>query len=419
MAKIRNFKEKKNKSLITKFKEKILCEKDTSSKATFNILEVIIIIFLSILFGIFIGYIVTYRKYSQDKEINEIISTYKNIKNNYYDKLDEKKLADAAIKGMIDSLDDPYSNYMNLETTDSFNESVDGAFVGIGVSLVFSDNYNKVIDVFKDSPAEKSGIKVGDIIIEVNKKDVAGLSSEDFTKFIRGEEGTKVNLVIKRDKTIKNIIVKREKIDLKTVFGEVLVYENNKIGYLNLTTFSANTANQFRKELKDLEKKQISSLIIDVRDNPGGRISQVREILSLFFNKKTVLYQLEAKNSKKKIYSLDNDLKNYPIIILINKKSASASEILASAFLENYKKCLLIGETTYGKGTVQKSKLLSDGTSIKFTTQKWLTSKGKWINKKGIKPDINVELSDDYFNNPNEENDSQLQEALKQIVLLK
>ena len=138
----------------------------------------------------------------------------------------------------------------------------------------------------------------------------------------------------------------------------------------------------------------------------------------MFFDKKTVLYQIESKNNKKKIYSLNNSKKTYPLVILINKKSASASEILASSIQDNYKNSLIIGENSYGKGTVQKSKNLSDGTSIKFTTQKWLTAKGVWLNKKGVKPDIEVKLDENYFKNPTQENDSQLQEALKRIIEL-
>ncbi len=387
-----------------------------NNKAFFTTFEVIIIIFISIIFGIIIGYIITNSNESNDLKVKEIINTYNNIKDDYYDKLDEDKLADAAIKGMIDSLDDPYSSYMDLKTTDEFNESVDGSFVGIGISVVYKDNYNKIVDVYDNSPADKSGIKVGDVIIEVNNRDVSGLVGEDFTTLIRGKIGSKVRIVVKRGDATKSFIVKREKIEIQTVFKEVLEHENQKVGYLNLTTFAANTAKQFSKELKSLEKSGISSLIIDVRDNPGGHLLQVREILSLFFDKKTVLYIIESKNNKKKIYSLNNDLKTYPIVILLNKKSASASEILASAFLENYKNVLLIGETSYGKGTVQKSKSLSDGTSIKYTTQKWLTSKGKWINNKGIKPDIEIVLSDSYFKTPIQENDTQLQEALKRIV---
>ena len=325
---------------------------------------------------------------------------------------------DSAIKGMIDSLEDPYSNYMDLTTTDDFNESIEGAFVGIGITVVFSDNYNKVVEVLKNSPAEKAGLKVGDIILEVDNIDASGLSGDELTKLIRGKEGTKVRLLVKSNDLKKSIILKREKIEVQTVYSEVLEYKEHKIGYLNLIYFAANTSSQFESEIKKLEKKEIKSLIIDVRDNPGGHLLQVREILSMFFDKKTVLYQIESKNNKKKIYSLNNSKKTYPLVILINKKSASASEILASSIQDNYKNSLIIGENSYGKGTVQKSKNLSDGTSIKFTTQKWLTAKGVWLNKKGVKPDIEVKLDENYFKNPTQENDSQLQEALKRIIEL-
>ena len=162
-----------------------------------------------------------------------------------------------------------------------------------------------------------------------------------------------------------------------------------------------------------MEKKKIDSLILDVRSNPGGHLLQTRQILSLFFDKKTVLYQVQAKKTKKKVYSLSNDKREYPIVVLIDSGSASASEILASCFKENYKNINIIGNKSYGKGTVQKSKSLNSGTSIKYTTEKWLTSKGKWINKKGVKPNIEVSLGEEYVNNPGHETDAQLQKAIE------
>lgn len=415
-------KSKKNNSKLLKKFDSFLPfmneENENCNKSYFNIFEVLLIVFVSILFGIVIGYVITNNKNLENEKINEIINTYNNLRENYYSKVDDDKLVDSAIKGMIDSLEDPYSNYMDLTTTDDFNESIDGAFVGIGITVVFSDNYNKVVEVLKNSPAEKGGVKVGDIILEVDNIDASGLSGDELTKLIRGREGTKVRLLVKSNDLEKSIILKRDKIEVQTVYSEVLEYNENKIGYLNLISFAANTSSQFESEIKKLEKKEIKSLIIDVRDNPGGHLLQAKEILSMFFDKKTVLYQIESKNNKKKIYSLNNSKKTYPLVILINKKSASASEILASSIQDNYKKSLIIGENSYGKGTVQKSKNLSDGTSIKFTTQKWLTAKGVWINKKGVKPDIEVKLDENYFKNPTQENDSQLQEALKRIIEL-
>lgn len=418
--KIKKRKIRKIKFVISKFIGKLTeIFKDFNTKSSFNLLEVLLISFISIIFGLVIGYVITNNRNALDSNVDEIVNTYSNIKENYYDKIDDKQLSDAAIKGMLDFLDDPYSTYMNLKMTDSFNESIDGAFVGIGISVVFSDDHNVVVDIFENSPAEKSGIQVGDILLEVNNKNVVGLYGDELTSLIRGKVGTKVKLLIKRNKEEKSFIVKREKIEIKNVFSQVIKHNDENIGYLSLKSFAANSSEQFKKELGVLENKNITSLIIDVRNNPGGHLLQVRKILSMFFDKNTLLYQIESKGSKEKVYSLNNDKKNYPVAILINKNSASASEILASAFQDNYKNALIIGENSYGKGSIQKTNKLSDGTSIKFTTQKWLTSKGKWLNEKGVKPDVEVVLNENYLKNPIQSNDNQLQKTLEQLEKLK
>ena len=265
-------KSKKNNSKLLKKFDSFLPfmneENENCNKSYFNIFEVLLIVFVSILFGIVIGYVITNNKNLENEKINEIINTYNNLRENYYSKVDDDKLVDSAIKGMIDSLEDPYSNYMDLTTTDDFNESIEGAFVGIGITVVFSDNYNKVVEVLKNSPAEKGGLKVGDIILEVDNIDASGLSGDELTKLIRGKEGTKVRLLVKSNDLKKSIILKREKIEVQTVYSEVLEYKEHKIGYLNLIYFAANTSSQFESEIKKLEKKEIKSLIIDVRDNP-------------------------------------------------------------------------------------------------------------------------------------------------------
>ncbi|MCI8460697.1 MAG: S41 family peptidase [Bacilli bacterium] len=392
---------------------------DANSKSSFNILEVIVIIFISILFGIIVGYIITYTRNNSDEDLHEIITAYNDIVDDYYDNVDKEKLSDAAIKGMIDSLEDPHSNYMDSDTTIDFNETVDGSFVGIGVTVKFENEYNTVIAIEKDGPADKAGLEVNDVIISVDGVDVKGVFGDELTKLIRGEVKTKVTLTVKRNGEEKNFTITRETIEIKTVTSEDFEYDGKAVGYISISSFAANTASQFDKEIKRLEKKKIDSLVIDVRSNPGGHLSQVKEILSKFFDKKTVLYQIQSKNSKKKIYSSSNEKRDYPVAILINGTSASASEILASTFQENYEKSIVVGETSYGKGSVQKSRRLNSGTSIKYTTQKWLTSTRKSINKKGVKPDLEINQSKDYYSNPNYNNDNQLQEALKKLVEFK
>lgn len=416
-----SFKKKLNKFFM-KLKRNVSKEvsEEFNSKAAFSIWEVIVIIFISILFGIVIGFIITFGRSPLgislgDSRLNEFISTYNNIVENYYKDVSEDKLVDSAIRGMIDSLDDPHSVYMDKSTTNSFNDTIDGSFIGIGVTVLFEEDYNKIIEVNENGPAAKAGLKVDDILLKVDGKDVKNVCGDDLTKLIRGKKGTIVEITVKRDDKVKNVKLKREIIEIESVISATFERNHKKVGYLNITTFAANTAKQFSKKLIDLEKKGIDSLIIDVRDNPGGHLSQAREILSKFFDKKVVLYQIETKNSEKQVYSTTNEKRSYPIIVLANAGSASASEVLVSCFKENYKNALIIGEKTYGKGSVQKSRRLTDGTSIKYTTETWLTSKGRVVHDIGIEPDVLVEQTENYFKEPNYENDNQLQEALDKI----
>ena len=388
-----------------------------SENSNFSLFEVIIIILISILFGVIIGYLINFSKSSaaSDSNIEEIVETYHNIVDEYYGDIDKDKVSNAAIKGMIESLEDPYTNYMEGDTSDNFNEQIDGEFVGIGVVVQYTEEYNTIIEVYEGSPAKKAGLKKDDVIIKVDGEDVKGVYGNEIAKKIRGIEGTIVDITIMRGEEELDFSVVRGTIEVKSVSTEVFEVDGKKIGYLRVENFAANTYKQFSKALKKLEKKKIDSLILDVRSNPGGHLIQTRQILSLFFDKNTVLYQIQTKNNKKKVYSLSKEKRNYPIVVLVDSGSASASEILASCFKENYKNVEIIGTKTYGKGTVQKSKVLNNGTTIKYTTEKWLTSKGKWINKKGVKPTIKVELTEDYANNPSHETDAQLQKAIETL----
>ncbi len=417
---MRKKKVKKEKDSLLEKKSGIFNELgfDLDDDSKFSIFEVIIVTFISIIFGIIVGYILTYtstpiKAIKSDHNLEEIISTYNTLKDNYYDDVDKDSLADNAIKGMVSSLDDSYSSFMDNKTTESFNQSVDGYFVGIGVTIMYSDEYNQIIKVDEDGPGDKAGLKVNDIILSVDGKSVKGVYGEELTSLIKGKSGTKVKIKIKRGDTTKNITVKRGIIEIENVTSHLLEEKGKKIGYINVDIFASNTYKQFKKNLNRMEKKKAEALIIDLRDNPGGHLSQTRDILSMFFDKKTVLYELKNKNKVSKIYSSSNEKRNYPIVVLVNGNSASASEVMASCFKDNYKNVTVVGTKTYGKGTVQQTIKLSSGTSFKYTTEKWLTSKGKSIDGVGLNPDINVELEQSYYSNPIYENDLQIQKAVE------
>ena len=393
-------------------------EIDLEGDSKFSIFEVIIVTFISIIFGIIVGYILTYtstpiKAIKSDPNLEEIISAYNTLKNNYYDDVNDVSLADNAIKGMVSSLNDSYSSFMDNKTAESFNESVDGYFVGIGVTIMYSDGYNQIIKVDDSGPGDKAGLKVNDIILSVDGNSVKGVYGEELTSLIKGKSGSKVKIMIKRGNVTKTVTVKRGIIEIENVTSHLLEENGKKIGYINVAVFASNTFKQFRKNLSRMEKKNAEALIIDLRDNPGGHLSQTRDILSMFFDKKTVLYELQNKNKVSKIYSSSNDTRNYPIVILVNGNSASASEVMASCFNDNYKNATIVGTKTYGKGTVQQTVKLSSGTSFKYTTEKWLTSKGKTVDGVGINPDINIELDQSYYSNPTYENDLQVQKAVE------
>ena len=388
---------------------------------SFNVLEVVFIVLISIFFGITVGFILTYKRnpMSGEKvsdELQEFIQVYDTIRNNYYNEISGKKLLNAAISGMVGTLDDSNSIFMDDEVASEFKESVQGSYVGIGAAIQTVDGQNQVVEVYENSAAEKAGLKVDDIIVKIDGKDVKDSSSDEKANVVKGEANTIVKITVLRNGKEKNLEIKRIKIELDYTYSKIIEKDNKKIGYLYIESFSANVYKQVKKELESLEKKKIDSLIIDLRDNPGGYLDQAKKVLDLFFDKKTVLYQIETKGKIKKYYASDNEKRTYPVVLLGSNSTASAAEVVISCFMENYKKATFVGEITFGKGTVQKSINLSTGASIKYTTEKWLTSKGEWIDKKGLTPDVHELQNKEYYDNPCDETDKQLKAALEVLT---
>ncbi len=386
----------------------------------FSLKELIPIIVISILIGAIVGGVITYNKENISiikvpKELEEFVEVYENISENYYGKVKKNELVNSAISGMISSLDDPYSVFLDKDNTSKFNETVDGEYVGIGATVSYSDEEAKVLEVFDSSPAKKAGLKKDDVIIKVDGKDITKKNLSEITNMIKGKKNTIVSLTVKRKNTEKLIKIKRGDVETPIVTSKVINNENHKVGYISISSFSSNSYEQFKSNLSKLENKKIESLIIDVRNNPGGHLNQVTDIIELFTQRGKVLYEIEQKGKVQKIYDMTNEMRKYKIAILTNKSSASASEVLASS-LKNNNQALLVGKKTYGKGTVQKAYQLSNGTTVKYTTQKWLTSKGKWLNKKGLPPDYEVDLGEDYASNPIDENDAQLNKAISVLT---
>lgn len=390
----------------------------TIKKEGFSYPEIVIIMIIAILFGFLIGNVVSFTKKettnsSVPSELKEFVDTYNDIVNNYYDKVNKEELIDAGIKGMINYLDDPYATYFDGTSSTNFNQTLEGNYEGVGIEVTLDNNKVKITKVFADTPAKKAGIKVGDYITKVNGESVEGKSLSDVVSLIKNAKNKEVEITITRDNQEKTMKVTRTTVDMPYTSSKVYEENGKKIGYLKIEMFSNNITKQVKKELESLKKKNIDKLVIDVRDNPGGYLTQVTEILSLFMTKKDVIYQLQTKNNKEKVYGTSSKATySYPVVVLINENSASASEILASAFKETYN-AEIVGVNSYGKGTVQKTGDLNNGDTIKYTVQKWLTPKGKWINEKGVTPTKEVKLELKENETLTEDNDNQLKAAIE------
>lgn len=323
--------------------------------------------------------------------VNKIEAAMKLVNENYLEKIDQNKLIDGAIQGMMSALGDPFSSYMGQETAQHFSEQIEGSFTGIGAEVSMENGNVTVVSPIKGSPAERAGIKPKDILLSVNGVSFEGLSLNEAVAKIRGPKGTEAKIKVKRagvETTLEYTII-RDDITMETVSSRM---EEGGVGVIEVTEFSMNTAERFQKEVEALEKQGMKGLVIDVRNNPGGVLKVVIQMAEQFVDKGKVIVQVEDKHGNRDQTVSNGKSKKYPIAVVTNKGSASASEILAGALKESAG-AKLVGDTTYGKGTVQSSypEEMGDGSLIKITIAKWLTPKGEWIHKKGVAPDIKVD----------------------------
>lgn len=406
---------KTKKKLKTKLKA--YCKNLNLTQKKFNSLELCLIIIMALSTGLLFGEIFfsSNKTITFSKGIQEIQKVYNTLLNNYYGEIDEEKLQESAINGMMSLLGDKYSNYLDTETAQEFNEELDGSFIGLGIEVTNDeDGTPLIISILENTPAEKSGLKAGDKILKVNDEDVSKTNITDLVKKIKGTT-KKIDLVIKRDDKEQTITITTGKVEIQSVTKQIFEKENKKIGYIGISIFALNTDEQFKKALTQLEQEGIDSLIIDVRNNSGGHLDTVVNIASNFINKDNPICQIKSKDKTTIIKSTEKTDRKYNVVVLVNKITASASELLAGALNEMYNS-EIIGETTYGKGTVQKTMNLSNGSMIKYTAETWLTAKGNSIDAVGITPTIEVTLSEEYYNNPSTETDNQLQKALEVLT---
>lgn len=335
------------------------------------------------------------------KDMEKIGQAFNLIKQNYLKGAEDKQLIEGAIQGMLETLGDPYSTYMDVETMAEFNEQIESSFEGIGAEVSMVNGAVTIMSPIKDSPAEKAGLRPNDQVLTVDDESLEGLDLNEAVAKIRGEKGSEVVIKIKRSGASDPFDVKitRDEIPVETVHNDLKTVDGKKTGVIEITNFSEHTAEEFKDQLTKLEKDGMDGLVIDVRGNPGGLLDVVEDIMSLFIPKDMPYIQIEDQDGEKTPYYSDLDKKkDYPINIIVDEGSASASEILAVALKEaGYD---VVGDTSFGKGTVQQAVPLGDGSTIKLTFFKWLSPKGNWINEKGIKPTIKASQPKYFYTNP-------------------
>ena len=371
---------------------------------------------LNFLTFIFILFLFNQKVISSENEIYEKIDVFgevlEKINKEYVDEINQSDSMDSAINGLLQSLD-PYSGYMSPEIFNEMQTETSGEFGGLGIEVTMESGVVKVISPIDDTPASRAGIKAGDYIVKINDTQVQGKSLSEAVELMRGPVGSAIELTIRRrgEKKALTFNVTREIIQIKSVKAELL--EKN-IGYIRLTSFNENSAGQIKKEINKFEKnKNLKSYILDLRNNPGGLLSQAIKISDFFLdNGEIVSTKSRQQSENRKWFAKKGDLtKGKTILVLINYGSASASEIVAGA-LKDHKRAILIGENSYGKGSVQSIIPLKNKGAIRLTVAKYYLPSGKSISEVGVSPDIEIDEESDDFKIKTE-TDNQLNYAIK------
>lgn len=355
----------------------------------FTIFLVVLLIATNLIWG---GvYWFNQRYYTGLNKLRVLVDVYNSITKRYVEEVPPEGLIDDAVRGMVDSLGDPHSFYMDPDEYVLFMKEVNKSFEGVGMYVGMEDGELTVISPIEGSPADQAGIKKGDLIIKIDGQETKGMKIDEAVKLISGPEGTKVKLTIKpKDKSeLADLLITRAKINLKTVSGKMLA---NQIGYLRITTFAENTFKELSDTIKELQKNNCKGIILDLRDNPGGYLEVSVEIADYFVPEGPVV-SIRGRQGEEKTYrATGKNYLNLPLAVLVNEGSASASEILAGA-VQDLQTGIIVGTKSYGKGSVQSILTLGNGGGLKLTTAQYFTPSGRSIQKKGIIPDFVVEPS--------------------------
>ena len=401
-------------------KENLENTKESKIKNKSGIIKIIIAMIVTAIITYFLTVNITFKSYLNTSNMTYLSAKINLIKQklnseSIYD-LDESKMLESALKGYVSGLDDKYTQYLSKEDMDELLEDTSGSYVGIGVYMAdnTADNSILVIGVIEGSVAEQAGIQAGDIIKKVDGTEYTGEQLDVVSSKVKGEEGTNVKLTILRNNEEKEFNITRSNIKLKTVSSKML---DNKKAYIKISSFSDGTANEFKEAFEKLKSENPTGLVIDLRNNGGGLVSESLDIAETMVEKGKTLLITSNKDKKEDIRkSKQNPTIDIPVVVLINQNTASASEILAGILKDDcgYK---IIGTKSYGKGVIQTVYSFSDGSGLKVTTEEYFTPNYNTINKVGIAPDIEINLDSEWENMSNipYENDTQLQEAVKAL----
>ena len=349
-----------------------------------------------------------------EEQLDKLVKLEKNIQNEYYKEVDSSVLIDGAMRGMFEAIGDPYSKYYSKEEYEALLESIQGTYEGVGIVVVQDELDNAVVlTPYKGTPAGDAGIAPGDIIIKVDGEDVVGKGIDYTVSKIKGEANTPVQLVVLRNETELTFDLQRSKIEIQTVDSKLM---DDGVGYIEITSFEENTAQDFSDQLQGLIDQGMTSLIIDLRYNGGGLVDSVVAIADDLLGKSEIVYTIDRQGGKVTYTSDEDQITDVPLVVLVNGGSASASEILGGA-VQDLERGVLIGEQTYGKGIVQSIKGMMDGSGYQLTISEYFTPLGKNIHEIGLTPDIIIPPLEQYINvlNVPEAEDVQLQEAIKYL----
>ncbi|MCF8011477.1 MAG: S41 family peptidase [Clostridiales bacterium] len=351
--------------------------------------------------GIFVGGIVV----GNYKNMGNFLKVYSTVHSKYLEPTSTTELMDGAMKGMVESLDDPYSSYLDAETYSYLREQIRGTFGGLGILVGIKDNYLTVVRAFEDTPASKGGIKAGDKIAAIDGKDAEGMDLETAVSMMRGPVGTEITLSLLRESQEQpvEVTIKREEISVPTVEGHMV--KDTSVAHISVAQFNQKTPEELNAVLDKLKKKNMKSIVLDLRNNPGGELKAAKKIADKFIPRGPIVY-VDYRSGKDITFKADDKYLDLPVVVLVNKNSASASEIVAGA-IKDTDSGELVGTTTFGKGIVQTVFPLDNGAALKLTTARYLTPDKHNIHKKGIKPDVKVKLDKET------RDDAQLQKALE------